>query len=425
MILDKEFLNFRILIWLIRLLGNFPFDKTQIERIQRNRLQKLLIYCYENYNFYKELWSDAHFNPYKFQDLSQIRELPIIDKQLYRDFTDKQVQKNSKLYERYSKDFTSGSTGIPLRIYRTWDERAYMLAKYLRALFLNGYKIYYTTFSLPAPFRKQKSDSILQKLGIMRRFCVTWAAPVENMVAGFLAANADVIYGNVAQLMQMALYIEKEKIKIKSPRLVIAAGEILDGHSKAIIMKAFGDRLIDIYGSVEFNNLAFQKYGNDFYYFNHDTNVLETENNGRFDDNVGTAIITDLHITSFPLIRYRLGDWLETSVKDGLKVITSIQGREDDWIKFKDGSRLPCNHLYQKLITRPGVLQYRFVQKSHQLIQVFLVLEPGIDQNTFSAVLLHDLRMVLDQFEYQIYCVDHIDVSSTGKLCKFLSEVKD
>ena len=37
-------------------------------------------------------------------------------------------------------DTTSGTTGIPLEFYRTWPERGYMIAKYLRALFLNGLK---------------------------------------------------------------------------------------------------------------------------------------------------------------------------------------------------------------------------------------------------------------------------------------------
>ncbi len=58
-------------------------------------------------------------------------------------------------------DTTSGSSGIPLKIYRTRTERAYQMAKWLRVLYLNGYSALDNIFSITMPKRINGGEIIL------------------------------------------------------------------------------------------------------------------------------------------------------------------------------------------------------------------------------------------------------------------------
>ena len=214
--ISKYLLNFNIFCKLRILLRNYPFQNQKIHSLQFKKLKKLLIHSYNKFIFYKEQFDKAKINPYKIQRIDEIQKLPVIDNDTYKEFTYSLVKNNPDLYNKYYKDGTSGSTGKPITIYRTWDERAYMLAKYLRSIFLNGYKFRDITYGLPSPHRITESDSIIQKFGFMQRKCVAYTEPVEKMVGGYLRSNADFLYGNKSQLVQMAQYISDNNIEIKN-----------------------------------------------------------------------------------------------------------------------------------------------------------------------------------------------------------------
>ena len=420
---SKSFLNINTFFYLKKLLRNFPFDKSRISEIQLRKLKKILIYSYENFDFYRNLMAESNFNPYKIQAVEEIQKLPIIDKNLYREFTYSLVKHNNK-YVSYYIDSTSGSTGTPLRIYRSWNERAYMLAKYLRALFLNGYRISDKTYCLPSPHRITITDSILQKLGIMRRYSVAYTEKVEKMVDGYLASAPDFFYANKSQLVKMASYIIENNINIKKPRFYSCVAEVLDINSKKLIESVFGTNMFEIYGAVEFNNLAFQLLGRDYYFFNHDTNILELENNGVINKENGNCIITDLNIFSFPLIRYKLGDWLETNIQNGLQVIKKVKGRFDDWVTFRDGTKLPYHYFYVVMAKRLEVKQFRFIQESYDLINVFIVLNESLDKKDFEKKLIQDLKQnVSEKIDYKIIFMEEIPVDPSGKLRMVISKV--
>lgn len=404
----------------------FPYKKDKTEVVQYKKLKKILIHSYEKFDFYNRLMKEAKFDPYKFKSTEELEKLPVIDKESYRNFSNTVVKKNPELYKYYYKDSTSGSTGIPLEIYRTWKERAYMIAKYIRVLFLNGYKICDTTYNLPSPHRITEQDSFLQKFGIMRRYKLSYTESVEKMVNGFLQYKPDLLYGNKASIVQMALYIIENNITIEQPRLLLCGGEYLDKNSKLLIENVFGrNKLFEVYGAVEFNTLAYQLIGEKYYHFYHDTNILELDNNGLINKEKGNCIITDLEIYSFPLIRYKLGDWIETDVKDGVRVIKKVKGRLDDWVTFKNGEKLPFLNFYEVMDKHPEAVQFRFIQENYDLIIVQVVLEKRIDENKFDKFLLNDLKKeISDTISYKIEHMNNIPQDKTGKLRMIISKIK-
>ena len=389
---QKSTLNFRIYAYMRKFMKESRLPAEEVRKIQFTRLKKLLCDVYQTHPFYRERFDASQFNPFKMADLSDFKKVPILEKEDYRTLIKSQLEQGQKRYQNWYDDTTGGSTGIPLHILRNWDERAYMLGKWMRALFLNGYYWRDVTFSMPAPNHLQR-DSVVQRFGILKRYVVAFTDPVEKMVETYLKVRPSVVYGNKTHLVQMALYCDQNKIELPKPRLCISFAETMDERSRAVIGKCFGaESLMEAYGAIEFSIIAWQIKGEDYFNISHTTAYLEILDENGQDTNHGSSIITDLFIRSFPMIRYNLGDILDTEIKDGLPIIKKIRGRQDDSIIFADGKRLPW-HIFSIILERRHELkQFRVIQEDYDKILIKVAKEAGADRLAVENAILTDLR---------------------------------
>ena len=92
------------------------FDYLDNESKKDKHLEKLretLIYAYENTKYYKEIFDKINLDPYKFNDIEEMKQIPIIDKKFVLDnFNDIISKQEIDHYIAY----TGGSTGKPLKI---------------------------------------------------------------------------------------------------------------------------------------------------------------------------------------------------------------------------------------------------------------------------------------------------------------------
>ena len=422
---QKATINFRIYAYMRKFIKESRLPAEEVHKIQLTRMKKLLCDVYQTHPFYRERFDANQFDPYKMADLSDIKKVPILEKDDYRTFINSQLEKGEKPYQNWYDDTTGGSTGIPLRVLRNWDERAYMLAKWMRVLVLNGYNWRDVTFSMPAPSHIQR-DSFVQRFGIMKRYMVAFTDPVEKMVEMYLKVKPSVVYGNKTHLVQIALYCDKNKIELPKPRICISFAETMDERSRAIIEKCFGaESLMQIYGAIEFSIIAYHIKGEDYCNWSHTTNYLEVLDENGQDTNFGGSIVTDLFIRSFPMIRYNLGDILDTETKDGLPAIKKIHGRQDDSIVFANGERLPW-HIFSLILERRQELkQFRVIQEDYDKIRILVAAEVEADKIAVENAILSDLREEVDKkdMKYIVDFVDHIPPDPNGKIRLLISEV--
>ena len=59
--------------------------RSEIERIQLEKLKKIAVYCYENVKLYKDKFDKADFDPYKIKELGDIKYIPYTTKEDFRD----------------------------------------------------------------------------------------------------------------------------------------------------------------------------------------------------------------------------------------------------------------------------------------------------------------------------------------------------
>ena len=424
---QKATLNFRIYAYLQKLIRESRLPAEEVRKLQFSRLKKLLCDVYQTHPFYKERFDGCHFDPYKMADVSELKNVPVLEKEDYRRLIKRQLEeKGEKHYQHWFVDSTSGSTGIPLRILRTWDERAYMLAKWMMVLVRNGYTWRDVTFSLPSPSHVQR-DSIVQRFGVLKRYAIAYTDPVENQVELYLKAKPSIVYGNKTYLVQLALYCNENNIQLPKPYLCVSFAEKMDGPSRSVMEKCFGKEcLMEIYGALEVSIIAWQMKNEDYFNICHTTDVLEVLDENGQDTNYGGSLLTDLFIRSFPMIRYNLGDMLDTESVNGLQVINKIEGRQDDRIVFADGESVPwpiCAIILER--RRNELKQFRVIQEAYDLIRVVVSKEEEVDKLALEDAIISDWRKeVRDEgMKYIVDFVDRIPPDPNGKIRLLISKV--
>ena len=424
----KATINFRIYKYLKQLMREVELPAEEVRKLQFSRLKKILCDVYQTHPFYRERFDANRFDPYKMADISELKRVPVLEKEDYRNLIKSQFEKNGEAYyEDWYHDSTSGTTGIPLKIRRTWDERAYMLAKWMRVLYLNGYKWNDVTFSLPSPGHMQR-DSIVQRFGILKRYSMAYTDPVEDQVELYLKAKPNIVYGNKTYLVQLALHCNENNIKLPQPYLCVSFAEKMDGPSRSVLEKCFGPEcLMEIYGALEVAIMAYQVRGEDYFHMCPTTDIIEVLDENGQDASCGNPLLTNLFIRSFPMIRYNLGDVLDTEIVNGLPVIKKIGGRQDDKIKLADGKVIPMNIIAILMERRRDELkQFRVIQEDYDLIRVVVSKEENADKEAVEKAILSDFRKdVCDSgMQYVVDFVDRIPPDPNGKIRLLISKVR-
>lgn len=325
-----------------------------LKAIQLERLQRVLIHAYEHVPYYRATFRRAGVDPYRFSDLSDIQEYPLLSKDLYRDNID--ALTTSKVARRLSfVAYTGGTTGIPLKLYRSvhdfsrgraYEEHACRMmgvdpsAKTVRirgkvddargiyhAVGARGRTLYLSS-------NKLDDDNLKLYIQLMRDF-----QPV-------------LLYALPSVAAVLAEYMERNHLPpIESIKYALLPSENLYDFQKRCIEQAFRCTIHAFYGQAERVVLAtgctsgplyhvFPLYG--YTELLDENGQAVTEEGGR-----GEIVGTSLGNSVSPLIRYRTGDY-------------AVYTRE----------RCPCGRNYQMWRTIHGRQQSVAVAKNRSRVSV-------------------------------------------------------
>jgi phenylacetate-CoA ligase len=142
--------------WLAFLRESEDWDRDRINAYQFEQLRTLLLHAMRHVPYYRKLFSDYGFNPGNLQCIEDIKILPYLEKETVRDkideFLDESIPKQFLLSER-----TSGSTGIPMTIFKTKEVQEI----YEAFLIYSFNRIGYTTRSREVLFRYMIEDEVV------------------------------------------------------------------------------------------------------------------------------------------------------------------------------------------------------------------------------------------------------------------------
>lgn len=339
---------------------------------------------------------------------------------------------------------TSGSTGIPLKVYKTrgdqfkqnlqlWRIRKkYGISVNDRSLFcyLNsrnkdsratGYKTYKERELIininPFLLCTSNAKKIVDKIESFQPvFCMMPPSALQ-LIIEYCKLN------NRSDALQSLSYVEL----ISEPLLSGQKDEITHFLPHAHIVQQYGCTEVGIIGMD--NNL-------DGKYEIFNKNVfVETLVNGNVGTNYnqsGEIMVTGLNTRGMPFIRYLLGD-VGCLMKDneGKESLQLSVGRKNDLICFEDGTKIHSAVL-TKIIDKINysglcILKFQFVQSSYDVMSVYLKINDQCkksenDIRTEFVQLAEALN--LNCFQWNLNFVNAIsDINQKGKLKYFISHV--
>lgn len=412
-------MSFSLLTQLLQLNRRQWTSRDELEKVQLSKLQRQLYRAWDQTAFYRERYAYAGFNPADLKSLSDLRKVPIVTKTELVEVGE--VAACSDIDESDCVRLkTSGSTGMPLSLPFTRQDKAHRVLKELRALSANGYRPRDRMLILIDPEDIVKGQALIQRLGFLRREYISIFADQSEQIDRILETRPDVIYSYTSCLRILAERIIEESRPAPRPKILMSAAEVLDQATRDLLKRAFGVDPIDFYGSMEFGWIGWQCSARNGYHINSDCLIVECLRGGRPAEpgEEGELFITNLHSDAFPLIRYAIGDAGVPSAKmcscgRVLPLLEHVSGRTADCIHLSDGRKLSPYSLTCAVRDVQGVRRFQVIQETMDRIMVRVIPKDGpVDPEQITSVIQ---KAVGNPVSVSVEQVDTLPLESNGK----------
>lgn len=424
--LERKLVNVLIFTDLAKMKTKIPTDFSGVKKIQDRRVQKLVKRAYE-IPFYKERFDAAGVKPEDIRCGDDLAKLPLLYKEDLRAWM-KEEAKNPK-YDNWYHDTTSGSSGEPLMILLSPKEKAYMMANWFRVMMLAGYNPFLgkTMSRKSAHSVSAGYDTALQRLGILRRGFLDQYASEEEMVRQVNEYKPDFLYMNKTELMRLCLYCHQNDVKIWQPKHFVPTGEKTDEIARKLFKEVLGPGIIDSYGTAEAGACMVKIGESPEYVVHNDSFVVNIyDDNDQLADD-GKIVVTPLYKTDLPLINYSIGDKATSVKRDGVRFITSVQGRMNDFFRYDTGEVTTFFEIAPIIAHCTDILQIRFIQETYDTIHIQCVHNKEESTRTtaeIEAQLTQDLNHKFKHpFRISYEWMDVIPPDPNGKLRMIVCKV--
>jgi phenylacetate-CoA ligase len=390
------------------------YSKGEIRLIREEKLSNLLIH-FKNLN---KFYSSKINNINSLENIDEISKKELIK---YRDLLFTRIDDKVKWVE------TSGTSGetilFPRSIKSDTINRAFMFKSYdwygVKPWERNGYlwgfnknginqfKIRILDF-FQNRFRLFSYDDIE-----IQRFLIKLKSSV------YLHGYSSMIY-EIAKQAQKLGFSPKDFPKLK---LIKGTSEKIYPYYQDVVLNVFGRKIISEYGAAEAGIIAFE-CPNGSMHINEENVFIETDQNNEI-------IVTNLNSFVFPIIRYKLGDYVKvapyTHCDCGRQtdIITEIEGRVGKKIfgKSKSYPSLTLYYIFKNIALKYGhELQYQGFQKIKGHIDLRFPISISINQE--KVIYLECLNYFNNDIDVNI--LSNYDIhDKKSKLKDFISEISD
>ena len=354
----------------IRFLESSQFwSAEKLHDFQQEKLKEILIYAYENTVYYRKIFSEAGFNPYRFRHPDEICKIPFLTKEIIRENYSDLLSVKYSDKERHCSE-TGGTTGVKMVFCRDNECLSMKEASLLRFDTWTGWKIGEVS-SLVWPAQQDYVGNYNWKSRIINAFylrqLVCPAAVIdEDLIKGYLGKfqiqKPKMIRAFPSPIHEIAQYVLKNQMELPGVKGIVTTGEPLLRQQREEISQAFQGPVFDSYRTREMGPVAQeceQHYG---LHVNAETLFVEIipGDESTPDDETGEVVVTDLLNRGMPFIRYQIGDYArflrgECDCGRKLPQLETIEGRTGDVFITPDNRRIMAGSLVLYLIDEsPG-----------------------------------------------------------------------
>jgi phenylacetate-CoA ligase len=402
--------------------------RERMAAFQLKRLRRLVAHAYDAVPYYRDLFDRAGIRPADIRTPADLGAIPITSKKDLQALPASALVARGVDPRRLIERNTSGSSGELFTIRRTWVEERILGILRLRAMAYLGLRptdrrVSVLMVRAPHPRDHQLAQRLLQRFGWFNILTVDCRQHPDQIARELSRLRPDVITGFAGALWRTAQSLSGGWRGVR-PRFVTSGGEVLTPSMRSDISAAFGAPVYDLYGSHEFNVLAWECKESRQYHVCDDGMILEVLNgSGRpvGPGERGEVVGTNLHSFAMPLIRYRLAD-VVTRGDDvcpcgkPFSTLREIRGRMIDHFPLSDGRLL---HPYQIVVPMkekaPWIRQYQLVQERRDLITLRIVPFTAPAPEQMSAVQETLTGVLGPAVALRVLLVQEIPLEASGK----------
>ena len=371
------------------------------KKIQDERLSFILERASEN-DYYKSIGINEKYN------IENYTEIPFLTREMIQKHN---LLVNKKNREKLYKTYTSGSSGIPLELYRSKKEREreyanldFLLTKLgidikkrvkvvsIRTYVKEGFSIFGNTLWL--------SYSLINKENLDKVIKI-----ITDYEPQYIHAHPSVV------TVLAKLLLEKNKnIKLGKKFFgILTSSETFFKIQKEEVYRAFNCKILDYYSNEENSVSAYQIYPDmEYYYFLKLYSYTEIINN--------EIVSTAFNMWNMPLIRYRTKDLVDNA---DINKIEQIVGRTRDFLIDSNDTKIPLENF--SIHYYPGIETFQFVQteKGKVIFKVKLLSREKFNLET----VMKTLKEIAPNINFLIEEVNEFQRNPRGKHQIIIQEI--
>ncbi len=398
-----------------------------LKALQLQRLRQLLVHVQTHVPYYRALFAELGFQPEKVQSITDLAQLPFLDKARIRGNTDALKADDAQGLARFN---TGGSSGEPLIFYIGSQRVSHDVAAKWRATRWWGVDIgdpevvvWGSPIELGAQDRVKFIRDKLMRTQLLPAFEMS-EAKLDSFIASIRDTRPKMLFGYPSALTHIARHAQKRGVAMDDLGIMVAfvTSERLYDDQRATISQVFGCPVANGYGGRDAGFIAHECPAGGMHITTEDL-VLEIVDEAGVVQPAGVAgeiVVTHLATSDFPFIRYRTGDIgvLDTALCScgrGLPLLKEIQGRSTDFVVATDGTVMHGLSLIYILRDLVGVQSFKVVQESREKTRVLLVTGPGFMPDAPGLIVDGFRRRLGPSVDVQVELVDSIPAEKSGK----------
>jgi phenylacetate-CoA ligase len=388
-----------------------------------------MVHAYESVPFYRRLFDLHRLHPRHIRGAVDLELIPFTDKAEMRRQGPAALLARGHQPDGLLAVRTSGSSGEPFTIRRTWleDKLQYLLR--LRAFSTFGVRhrdrvVVVGVAGRPATGDQKLVGRSLRAFGFHQKPLIDGLQEPAEVAAQLREARPDVLVGLPGMLDRLSALELADVVRSVRPRVVIVGGEVATPAMRLRIRETFAAPLFETYASHECPLMAWEcRYSGDLHTCD-DGVLVEVLRDGRAVDpgERGEVVVTNLHAYAMPFIRYRIGDLATRGAACGcgapFSTIGEIQGRMIDYFPLPDGRLLHPYEIVRRLVWGPRewMRQYQLVQERRDRVVLYAVVDEPPSADRLQEI-EHTVRPLLGpSVEFEVQLVGRIPFEFTGKL---------
>lgn len=438
---------FRLLWNLYRQKQNIGRTKEQIEKLQKKKLEKLLLFAYDHSPYYRKAFEEEGI----FRDnikTTPLNRFPRLDKEILMKHFDELVTDRSLKQEellrfdeackddgemylgKYHVLHSSGSTGIPR--YFIYDQAAWeqMLAGIIRGalwgmtmgsilkLLAEKPRILYIAATDGRYGGAMAVGDGIKGIHAKQRF-LDINTPLAKWRETVREFRPNIIIGYPSAVKILAELIGEEKKSLPVKR-VISCGEPLSVGLRRFLENTFHTEVINFYGASESLALGVEKRTEEGMVLFDDLNVVEVID--------GEMYMTCLYNYAQPLIRYHISDKLvlheaknDTDCFFTKADVLLCRSEDVMWFDKPDGSREYLHPLSMEGFCVEGLRDYQFCQTSKTSFEMLAEIGKSAERVKVEQEIYMQIRKLLadkdiEGIRFAIHFVERlVPDQNTGK----------